>query len=105
MDEQDRLAELRGKKQLTDAEIDELGVLSPTFVHMPALTRAGPVDLSRAISNLLEIGARFESARSAGFFVECIALRSQLAELFLRLYIATKTGNDVGSDGRVKSRV
>jgi len=87
-----RLAELHAKPSLTNAEFRELVRLSPpgAQVQLPHLNLAGLQDLNQALANVLEAGERSKRAFDAGYFVEVIALRSQSAELFLRLYLAAK---------------
>jgi hypothetical protein len=87
-----RLAELRAKPSLSDDEFAELVRLSPpgSHVQLPHLNLAGLQDLEQALANVLGIGDRTKHAFDAGFYVEVIALRSQSAELFLRLYLAAK---------------
>jgi hypothetical protein len=84
-----RLAELRAKQQLSDAEFDELISLSPPgmFIRMPDISVAGLHDLEQALKNLLEVNERIRKAVVAGFYLEAIALRAQFIELILRLFL------------------
>jgi hypothetical protein len=87
-----RLANLRAKSELTDDEFRELIKLSPpgTFRRLPNLQTAGLHDLQQAMKNLSEVGERAKRAFDNGCYVEVLALRSQSAELYLRLYLAAK---------------
>ena len=59
-------------------------------MQLPHLDLAGLENLDQALANVLQVGERAHHAFAAGCYVEVIALRSQSAELVLRLYLAAK---------------
>jgi len=88
----DRLAFLRAKTEWSDEEFAELIALSPigTFRRFPNLSTAGLHNLEQAVANFVEVGERATHAYQVGCYIEVLTLRSQSAELFLRVYLAAK---------------
>jgi len=88
----DRLAELKDKEELSDAEMEELVRLSPpgSFLAGPAFSSLGMIDVDKAFENLKEGPARSQRAWENGSYLEVISLRLQHAELWLRMFWVAK---------------
>lgn len=90
-----RLDELQQKEELTTAEMDELVRLSPKgrFMLLPQLQHIGVVNIQKSMSNLQDGAAKSKHALQQGCFIEVIALRTQHAEFWLRMFWAAKNTN------------
>jgi hypothetical protein len=106
MNKEKRLAELKNKEVLTDAEINELMVLSPsgTFKSGPNLLTIGIKNLTSFVDNLNVGGEISRKAFEQGFYIETISLRLQHIEIYLRMYFVVKNRKgkiiDADSDKR-----
>jgi hypothetical protein len=92
MTKEERLAELKSKETLTNAEMDELTQLSPagTFKSLPNVLTIGVKNVDGFFANLIEGAEISQKAFENGSYIETISLRLQHIELYLRMYVVFK---------------
>jgi hypothetical protein len=101
-----RLAELKMKDTLTNAEMDELIQLSPsgTFKSGPNLLTIGVIDVDNFFRKLTEGAEISNKAFEQGFYIETISLRLQHIEIYLRMFYVVKNKNGKLIDGNTDKR-
>lgn len=88
-----RLEELQSKKQMSNAEMNEMSaLLGPGGVKtLGNVFDLGITNMAACFDNIEEGGKIAKEAFEKGFYIETISLRLQLCEFFLRMYIVGKT--------------